>query len=54
MKTDKNFKLNQPAKRMLALITDKQEYSFHKNMFIENQICRERVKFIKVKEKETE
>lgn len=54
MKTDKNFRLNQPAKRMLALIIDKQEYSFYKNLFIEGQLYRERAKHIRVKEKETE
>jgi hypothetical protein len=54
MKTDKNFRLNQPAKRMLALIDDKSEYSFYKNVFIENQVEKNRVRKIVTKEKASE
>lgn len=52
--TDKNFRLNQHAKRILAGIDNKQEYTFYKNLFIEGQLYRERARFAKVKEKETE
>lgn len=51
MKTDKNFRLNQPAKRMLALIDEKSEYTFYKNVFIENQIQKNRAKQSRIKEK---
>jgi hypothetical protein len=54
MKTDKNFRLNQPAKRLLALIDDKNERSYYKNVFISNQLARERARFVKIKEKDTE
>ena len=54
MKTDKNFRLNQPAKRMLALIDEKSEYAFYKNVVIENQVQKNRVKQTRGKEKDAE
>lgn len=55
MKTDKSFKLNSQAKRMLATIYDKKEYSFYKGIAIENQLAIERAekRAFKVKGKET-
>lgn len=56
MKTDKSFKLNSQAKRMLATIYNKEEYSFYKGIAIQNQLAIERAekRTFKAKGKETE
>lgn len=45
MKTDKSFRLNQPAKRILATIDNKEDYAFYKRISIENQLIKERARY---------
>jgi hypothetical protein len=54
MKTDKNFRLNQPAKRMLALIDDKSDFIFYKKIFIANQVEKNNIKKMTTKAKAAE
>lgn len=44
MKTDKSFRLNQNAKRLLANIDNKDDYLFFKRVSIEKQLIKERAK----------
>jgi len=54
MKADKNFRLNKPAKRVLATILNKDEYTMYKKFAIEGQIAKERARFATKKEKVSE
>jgi hypothetical protein len=54
MKADKNFRLNKPAKRVLATILNKDEYTMYKKFAIESQIAKERARFSTKKEKVSE
>jgi hypothetical protein len=54
MKADKNFRLNKPAKRVLATILDQEQYTLYKKFAIEGQIAKERARFSTKKEKVSE
>jgi len=54
MKAGKNFRLNKPAKRVLATILNKDEYTMYKKFAIEGQIAKERARFSTKKEKVSE
>jgi len=54
MKTDKNFRLNKTAKRILSTISDKTEYSFYKESMIDSQLTRDRTSKINYKKQKDE
>jgi hypothetical protein len=51
MKADKNFRLNKPAKRVLATILNQEQYTLYKKFAIEGQLAKERARFATKKEK---
>jgi len=52
MKTDKNFNLSKPTKRILASITDKEQRRVYKKVMIEAEASREELKKRQPKERD--